>query len=323
MLERKNVLIFVGVVLFLGLAYWASTYFMAYTDNAYVRTYVVDLAPRVGGAVDKVHVANNQFVENGTLLITLDQKPFIYGVNKATATLAASAGSDTEAAKRVEAAGAAYLKTESALAFARDTEARYRALLDQKIVPQQKYDRKNEDLKEAVQAHEQSKAELERARKDVGVKGTDIAMAQADLDMAMYRLEHSKIYATVDGWVNNFYVMPGEYLVEGIPFMGLVGKEGWRIEANYREYLVRHIHPGQKVLVYLDGHPWRIFKGTVHGIGRGISRHEVPGKILPYVEPTTNWIRLARRFPVEIFLDNPPNDLRLLHGADARTLVIY
>ena len=43
--------------------------------------------------------------------------------------------------------------------------------------------------------------------------------------------------------------------------------------------------------------------------------------LLPYVAPTTDWIRLQRRFPVTIYLDEPPPDGELFMGADARTVI--
>jgi multidrug efflux system membrane fusion protein len=39
---------------------------------------------------------------------------------------------------------------------------------------------------------------------------------------------------------------------------------------------------------------------------------------LPYVAPTTDWIRLRRRLPVTILLDPPAPTQGLFSGADAR-----
>ena len=44
-------------------------------------------------------------------------------------------------------------------------------------------------------------------------------------------------------------------------------------------------------------------------------------KLLPYVAPTTDWIRLQRRIPVTILLVEPPPGHRLYMGADARTVI--
>ena len=43
--------------------------------------------------------------------------------------------------------------------------------------------------------------------------------------------------------------------------------------------------------------------------------------LLPYVAPTTDWIRLQRRIPVTIVLVDPPPYGTLYMGADARTVI--
>jgi membrane fusion protein, multidrug efflux system len=60
----------------------------------------------------------------------------------------------------------------------------------------------------------------------------------------------------------------------------------------------------------------------VQGVARGISRNPVPNRLLPYVAPTTDWIRLQRRFPVTLTLVDPSPDLVLYMGADARVLIL-
>ena len=51
------------------------------------------------------------------------------------------------------------------------------------------------------------------------------------------------------------------------------------------------------------------------------SREVGETKLLPYVAPTTDWIRLQRRIPVTITLVDPPPGLKLYMGADARTII--
>ena len=68
--------------------------------------------------------------------------------------------------------------------------------------------------------------------------------------------------------------------------------------------------------------PWHLHRAKVTGIARGISREPAPGLLLPYVAPTTDWIRLQRRFPVTLTLTDPPEELKLYMGADARVLIL-
>ena len=50
------------------------------------------------------------------------------------------------------------------------------------------------------------------------------------------------------------------------------------------------------------------------------AREQGPAQLLPYVAPTTDWIRLRRRLPVTVLLDPPLPQAGLFMGADARVL---
>jgi membrane fusion protein, multidrug efflux system len=80
---------------------------------------------------------------------------------------------------------------------------------------------------------------------------------------------------------------------------------------------------GQNAWVWLDTYPWQVHRATVQGIARGVSRDQGDRKLLPYVSPTTDWIRLQRRFPVTLVLQEQSPEIILHMGADARTLLFY
>ena len=71
----------------------------------------------------------------------------------------------------------------------------------------------------------------------------------------------------------------------------------------------------------LDASPWHLRRAKVTGIARGIKWDPTPRKLLPYVAPTVDWIRLQRRFPVTLTLTEQPADLILYMGSDARVLI--
>jgi membrane fusion protein, multidrug efflux system len=71
------------------------------------------------------------------------------------------------------------------------------------------------------------------------------------------------------------------------------------------------------VRVWLDSSPWQFPRARITGISLST---EAP-MLLPYVAPTTDWIRLQRRRPVTIVLDEAPPECKLYMGADARTVI--
>ncbi len=89
------------------------------------------------------------------------------------------------------------------------------------------------------------------------------------------------------------------------------------------KYYLRHLKPGHPARVWLDAHPWRLYRARIQGIAHGISREPNGKALLPYVSPSVDWIRLQRRIPVRIILQDLPDADGLFMGTDARTLVIY
>lgn len=80
----------------------------------------VTITPRVSGQVDDVHFVDGQYVEAGTLLYTIDQRPFQAAVDQAKATLARDKALAAEAAKKAQQYEQAY-RTKAAAEVDRDT----------------------------------------------------------------------------------------------------------------------------------------------------------------------------------------------------------
>ena len=80
--------------------------------------------------------------------------------------------------------------------------------------------------------------------------------------------------------------------------------------------------PGKRAWIWLDSHPWRFYPARVFGVGRGVARNQDARRLLPYVAPTTDWIRLSRRLQVTLMFDPQP-DVPLFMGADARVLIFF
>src|SRR5262249_110679 len=69
--RRRVLFVLSGIAAALGL-YWASGYFVAYTDDAYVTSDLVSVAPYVSGRIVSLNIADNQTVKKGELLATID-----------------------------------------------------------------------------------------------------------------------------------------------------------------------------------------------------------------------------------------------------------
>jgi hypothetical protein len=71
----RVLLVLAGLAAALAL-YWGSSYFFAYTDDAYVTSDLVGVAPWITGRIVAVPIVDNQTVTKGTPLAEIDPTPF-------------------------------------------------------------------------------------------------------------------------------------------------------------------------------------------------------------------------------------------------------
>lgn len=337
MSRRAKITLFLLALFALYLIYQFGGYLVAYTDDAYVDADWVEIAAQVSGPVAQVHVRDTQTVAKGDKLVTIEQQPYQLALaekealhQEALTELDRLQAAVTVAQAELASAKAAVTSAQAELALARVTQQRIAILARRQDASQQDLDEKNAavsqaqaQVAESQAAVKEGSARLKEAQVQVTVQEAAVAKAQADVQLAQYYLDRTVLTAPADGYVTNLRLYAGDYANEGDPVLGLVETGTFRIMANYREDLLRHIRPGMTVWVLMDAHPWTPVRGTVDGLYRGVARHEGEGRLLPYVAPTTNWIRLQRRFPVRITFDDLPAGLETFMGADARTLIVY
>src|SRR5215469_6073806 len=100
MRRRGRVIVAAGGVVAVFLAYEIATSYVAFTDDAFVRTDLVAVAPEVTGRVVALHVHDNQPVKKGDLMFNIDPVPFRLVVEQKQAEIAeakAQIAADTEA----------------------------------------------------------------------------------------------------------------------------------------------------------------------------------------------------------------------------------
>jgi multidrug resistance efflux pump len=147
--------------------------------------------------------------------------------------------------------------------------------------------------------------------------------AEADRDLAKLNLERSEVRASVNGPIANFDLRPGTYVSAGKGVAALIDRDTIHVDGYFEETKLPFIHAGDKVTVHLMGEDKDI-AGHVESIAGGIDdRERSPGStLLPNVNPTFSWVRLAQRIPVRIALDDVPAGVRLLAGRTATVAVM-
>jgi multidrug efflux system membrane fusion protein len=294
--------------------------FVGYTGDAYIRSDLVRVAPEVSGPVTAVNVRDNQRVEAGTVLLTIDPAPFALAV-AASQDRVASAQAIVTLKTEARASQAANIQAaEAALDLAQSEDRRVTDLANRGFASQQDLDKAKDTLRSRQANLAFAKAQSLVADREVDAARREVASTQSDLAIAQYRLGRTQLTARVAGYVNNFDIAAGHYASAGEPLVGIVADSQWRVIANFKEDVAASAKPGTLVWVWLDTKPWHIFRGHVESVARGIARGDGPSQLLPYVAPATDWVRLRRRLPVTIELDPPEPKDALYMGADARVL---
>jgi membrane fusion protein, multidrug efflux system len=320
-MRRRRVALAAAGVLVVFLAWETLTRVVAYTADAYVRSDLVAVAPEVSGRIVAVPIHDNQTVRRGDLLFVIDPEPFRLALDAAMEAVReeaaqAAADRDTEAAAAAEKRSAA-----AALVYARETQRQVRTLAAQSYNSVAQLDAADDALRRATAALAAASALEAKARETLAADAAAKARAAAALALATWQMGRTRVRAPVDGSINNLTLHAGDTARTGQPLVGIVDEDAWRIVANYKEYQLPRLRLGGTAWVWLDTHPWHFYRARIAGIARGISRTPDPEGLLPYVAPTTDWIRLERRFPVTLKLVDPPAGLMLFMGADARVVV--
>jgi multidrug resistance efflux pump len=167
----------------------------------------------------------------------------------------------------------------------------------------------------AAEAHEQNVAAVATAQ-------AALAQAMTARDAAALNLRRTRVLASVNGVVTNLDLHPGDYVAAGQQAMALIDRDSLRVEGYFEETKLPLICLGAPVRVRLMGEA-NDLTGRVDSIAFGINdpTRSDSGNLLPTVDPTFSWVRLAQRIPVRVKLNNVPAEMRLIAGRTATVTV--
>ena len=141
-------------------------------------------------------------------------------------------------------------------------------------------------------------------------------------DAAALNLKRTQVTASVNGVVTNLDLHVGDYVAAGKQAMALVDRDSLRVEGYFEETKLPLVCVGAPVTVRLMGEAADLH-GRVESIAYGINdtTRSDSGNLLPTVQPTFSWVRLAQRIPVRVKLDKVPASVRLIAGRTATVTV--
>jgi len=325
-----------------------------WTRDGQIRANVIQVTSRVSGPIVSLPIKDNQLVRAGELLFEIDPRTFEAALDRARAQLDETGDNYDALAEQVESAKAQVEISSHAITQAEatikelDSEiernkaelARQKDLLPKRATSQRSVERAQASYEVAIEKRKaalasvaqaraalaQSKAQLAKARAGLGAAGSanpQIRAARAAVRQAELNLEFTKVQAPVDGYVTNLNLRLGSQAVANQPVLALIDVNSYWVHGYFREDTLANIRAGDRAIVTLMTYPDAPLEGRVDSLAWGIAQKDgsTGFELLPNVNPTFSWIRLAQRVPVRIHLEKVPESVKLRVGTTASVLV--
>lgn len=228
----------------------------------------VKVSSKLAGRVDTLCVTEGQRVTKGELLFIIGTPEVRAKLRQAQAARSAAMAQSDKARygarkQEVEAAGEMASRAEAAAELARKSYDRVKKLFDSGVVPAQKLDEANANMKAAISAATAAKAQYNMALE--GARREDKAAANALVEQASGAVSEVESYiadatqySPIDGEVSSIIAQTGELVGAGYPIVTLLDMNDIWVSFNIKEDLLPKIKIGS------------VMKAFVPGIGRDV-----------------------------------------------------
>ncbi len=327
---RTWTLMLLGIALLLLVVHLRADRFTPYSSQARLNALVVPVAAEVAGTVVSVQVSNNQRVEAGRELFSIDRERYELAVQAAEANLEAARQAVGASAANVEAARASVVSARANLDRAtRDFERLRRIIEEDPGAVSGRRVEQADAMRQVAEAQvAAAEANLNRALEDLGEEGEQnsrILQAQAALNQATIDLGNTTVIAPGDGVVTDVRIDRGSFAPAGAPQMTFIGTDNVWVQADFTENNLGHIDAGDEVEILFDAIPGRVFSGRVREIGFGVQVQSAPLGSLPTITNDRNWLRDEQRFAVLVDIVEPPagEERRRLKVGSQASVIVY
>lgn len=314
---KKSIPLILLIITVFSVGYWFffSRHFES-TDNAYVKSDIVVIRPRVSGYITQVMVSDNSEVKEGDVVAVIDQRDYLARLTKAEANAALSK-TRTEVIKQqidlqkdnIARAKANIDSVTATLKRADNDFARVNNLVKTGNASQQRLDVANESYKSANADFIGKTLELASAEKQLQIlekqqeeSQEELNIANADLELARIDLENTEIKAKFNGFIAKSVLRKGQLVQPGTALGYLVSKDKIWIEANFKETQVKKMATGQMAVVEIDSFKGNKLYGKIESIAPAAGSEF---SMLPAENATGNFTKVVQRVPVKIILDEP------------------
>ena len=287
-LKKVIIIAFTAVTcIILSAVYYESTKYQS-TDDAYIESDLIKIAPRVSGQIEEVYIKDNEKIKEGDLIAKIDDTDYKVKLAQAQALYEKALYSQKVAKAKLNAIN-------SEISVAKKDLERYTSLYKAGAVSKQKLDT-------AQAKYDSVKAKLLSAQEDI-LSSTNDKVADANLralkaqkEQAELYLKYTNIISPNTGTVTNKNVEKGQYVQIGQPLFTLVTDDLW-VEANFKENQVGLMKVGQEVEIKIDAYPKKKFKGKIESIQKASG---AKSSLFPPENAVGSFVKIVQRIPVKI-----------------------
>ncbi|MEH6491406.1 HlyD family secretion protein [Halopseudomonas sp.] len=303
----------------------AADLWMPLTPQARVMHSVIRVAPQVSGQVVAVPVSDNQHVQAGDVLFSIDPRPYELAVRQAQLALEAAERDNTGYDASLAAAEAEVRSAQVQVNELAREHKRLSTLVASRNVSQQMYDQAQSRYQAAQSNLASAKARAEQLRVQRGLTDEDnlrLRQARNDLERAELNLSYTDVRAQTAGVVSNLQIKPGTYASVGNSLAALVSDEA-DVIADFREKSLVHMAQGEFAAIVFDALPGQVFDARVVALDAGTQQGQLlPDGSLAAPETSDRWVRDAQRQRIHLQLEQPQLLAQLPSGARA-TVQLY
>ncbi len=292
------------IVALIGIYLVIDAYHFQSTDDAYVETTTVQVAPKITGQVVEVYVTDNQRVKEGDLVAKIDDADYKVRLAQAEAKYERALLNQKNAKANLSA-------SKSNIDVAKKDLERYKNLYADGAVSKQTLDSAQAKY-DAALANLTSSEQAVMSGGGSKVADAEIKELKALKDMAALNLSYTNVYAPQNGTVASRRVEKGMYVQTGAPLFVIVPDNVW-VVANYKENQLQHMKVGQPVDIKIDTYPGKTFKGKVDSIQRSSG---AKSSLFPPENAVGSFVKIVQRIPVKIVFTEKinPEEFNIVPG---------
>ena len=303
--------------------WWIRSSSLVSTEDARVKSDIVNVSSKVPGQLEQVLVKEGESVQVGQVIAQIDSQALQVQLEQAKANLVAAqaklasikAGSRPQelaqsqatvqqTAANLENAKKNYERTDSLYRDGAMSAQQRDTALTALDVAQAQYHAATEGYSLAAEGATQE---------DVQIAEAQVAQAAAAVKNVQLQFDNSTVKSPVAGVVAKKSVEEGEIISAGQPLFSIADLAGAWIEANIEENYIGKIEVGQTVEFTIDSYPKKVFKGEVSDVGNATGSQFA---LLPSDNTTGNFTKVTQRLPVKIKIVDS-GDITLKPGMSA------